>query len=141
MVAPRDGWRPPVVQASAATGDGVAALAEAIDQHRAWLRADPTRQRGRAEARAGHELERLLREGLMRELRDRVVKALFDDAIARIASRRIDAHTAATQLIDELLGTRRDGTQATRRAGPALRAGWREREPGREGRRADEDRS
>jgi LAO/AO transport system kinase len=101
-----DGWRPPVLKTSAATGEGVAALADAIDQHVAWSAADPVRHRRRAEARARYELERLLREELLRQMRDRLGEADLIAAASAIAERRDEPYAAVGRLTQRVLRER-----------------------------------
>jgi LAO/AO transport system kinase len=96
---PRDGWRPRVLQASAATGQGIEALAEAIDEHRAWLAANPELRRARAEAAAAAELRRAVIDELLRRA------ALDGDALAdaarAVAARQLTAHQAVARLLGE----------------------------------------
>jgi LAO/AO transport system kinase len=90
----RDGWRPPVLVTSAARGEGLAALADALAEHAAWLAADPARRARRASERARYEIERLLREELLQELRDQLGARLHGLALD-VAARRADPYTAA----------------------------------------------
>jgi LAO/AO transport system kinase len=99
----RDGWRPPVLKTSAATGDGVADLADALADHAAWLAADPERRARRSRARARYELERLVREELMRRLADRFGAGL-EEMVGALAVGRADPYTAARRIVAELLG-------------------------------------
>jgi LAO/AO transport system kinase len=97
--APRIAWKPPIIRTVAATGDGTDALVAAIAKHRAWAAESGERvARRRASARA--EVEELLRESLVRRLRDRLGEDRVEEAIARVAERAIDPYAA----VDELLG-------------------------------------
>jgi LAO/AO transport system kinase len=95
---PRDGWRPRVLQASAATGGGIDALAEAIDEHRAWLAANPEVRRARAEAAAAAELRRVVIDALLRRA------ALDDGALAEAVRAIATRHMTAQQAVERLLG-------------------------------------
>ena len=96
--APRIAWKPPIVRTVAATGEGTDALVAAIAKHRAWAAESGERDaRRRAAARA--EVEALLRESLVRRLRDRLGEERVESAIARVAERAIDPYAA----VDELL--------------------------------------
>ena len=94
---PRDGWRTPVLLASAATGKGVDALATAIDEHGAWLAANPTHRRARAEAAATAELHRSLVAELLR--RHHIPADGVADAVKSIADRRLSPAQAVERLL------------------------------------------
>ena len=57
-VAPRrpEAWQPPILQTTASSGDGVAEVVAALDEHRAWSQASGELQR-RRERRARAEIE------------------------------------------------------------------------------------
>jgi LAO/AO transport system kinase len=96
--APRIAWKPPIIRTVAATGEGTDELVAAIAKHRAWAAGSGEREaRRRAAARA--EVEELLRESLVRRLRDRLGEARVESAIARVAERAVDPYAA----VDELL--------------------------------------
>ena len=97
--APRIAWKPPIVRTVAATGDGTDELVAAIAKHRAWV-AESGERAARRSASARAEVEELLRESLVRRLRDRLGQDRVEDAIARVAERAIDPYAA----VDELLG-------------------------------------
>jgi LAO/AO transport system kinase len=103
--APRDGWRPPVLLASAERGEGVAELAGAIDAHRAHLRAT-----------GGWEARR----------RDRW-RARVRSVVERRVARRLWEGPAATLLED---GGAAEGASPYEAADRLLeRAGWHEARP------------
>jgi LAO/AO transport system kinase len=95
---PPDGWRAPIVRTVAVRGEGVDGLAEACEQHRAFLESTGAlaerRRRRAAQAIRGIVLERLGRAMVAPEVD--VASALPQ----RVADRQIDPFTAA----DELLG-------------------------------------
>jgi len=98
--APRIAWKPPIVRTVAATGEGTDALVAAIAKHRAWAAESGERDaRRRAAARA--EVEALLRESLVRRLRDRHGEERVESAIARVAERAIDPYAAVDELLRE----------------------------------------
>jgi LAO/AO transport system kinase len=106
LAGERVGWRPPVLTASAATGQGVAALADAIAAHAAWLAADAERRTRRARERARHELERMLKDELLRQLHDRLGEADLGATAAAIAERRDHPYAAVDRLVRRTLEVR-----------------------------------
>ena len=94
----RTEWKPPIVRTAAATGDGVPELVAAIAKHQEWSAASGEQERRRrAAARAA--IEDLLREALVRRLRDRIGGDRVEGAVARVADRTLDPYAA----VDELL--------------------------------------
>ena len=94
----RTEWKPPIVRTIAATGEGVAELAQAIDRHGAWAAKSGERDRRRRAAARG-EVEDLLREALVKRLRDRLGDERVERAVERVARRDLDPYAA----VDELL--------------------------------------
>lgn len=103
--AEAQGWEPPVVKTVAATGEGVEALAEALDRHRAHLEATGERRlRDTARARAGFVAilrERLLAGALARLEAE---QGRLDEVAARIAAREADPYLLAEELSARLRG-------------------------------------
>ncbi len=97
---PRTEWKAPIVRTVAATGEGVAELVAAIERHGAWSTQSGDRERRRREA-ARVEVEDLLREALVRRLRDRVGQGRVDAAVARVADRALDPYAAVEELLRE----------------------------------------
>ncbi len=97
---PRTEWTPPILRTTASTGEGVDQLVRAIEKHRAWAAASGERERRRRDA-ARAEVEQLLREALVRRLRDRVGGGGLERAIARVAERAIDPYAAVEELLRE----------------------------------------
>jgi LAO/AO transport system kinase len=97
------GRPPPLLKASAATGHGVAALADAVDAHLAWLSTDGRREQ-RARARARAELARLLRDELVRAALARLGETDLDQASALVAAHRRDPYAVADELIGRVFG-------------------------------------
>jgi len=96
----RTSWKPPIVRTVAATGENVPQLVEAIEKHRAWAAENGERDRRRRDA-ARAEVEELLREALVRRLRDRVGEDRVARAVLRVADRAIDPYAAVEELLKE----------------------------------------
>jgi LAO/AO transport system kinase len=96
----RTEWKPPIVRTAAATGENIPQLVEAIARHGAWARESGECERRRRDA-ARAEVEDLLRESLIRRLRDRVGDDRVDRAVARVADRAIDPYAAVDELLKE----------------------------------------
>ena len=94
----RTSWKPPIVRTVAATGENVPQLMDAIEKHRSWASENGERDRRRREA-ARAEVEDLLREALIRRLRDRVGDDSVDRMVARVAERSIDPYAAVEELL------------------------------------------
>ena len=94
-----DGWNVPIRQTVAATGDGVAKLADTFDEHRSWL--DRTgegdlRERRNAGTRIRWMAEELVLGGL------RPGAPAFDTAVDAVVSRHSDPAAAARDLVRAL---------------------------------------
>ena len=83
---------PPILVTSATTGDGVAALADAVDAHR-----DTARAPDRARERAAHQLRRALATLSARRAAGR---ADWTSTVDAVANRELDPLTAAERLLD-----------------------------------------
>ncbi len=94
----RTEWKPPIIRTSATTGENVPQLVEAIAKHGEWAAESGERDRRRRDA-ARAEVEDLLREALVRRLRDRLGEERVDRAVVRVAERAVDPYSA----VDELL--------------------------------------
>lgn len=84
-------WVPPVVVCSAATGEGTAAVWEAVEGHLAA--GEPAARR---RSRARHELERAVAARIAARLGD---GRLDPDLVAAVEERRIDPWSAAARLV------------------------------------------
>jgi LAO/AO transport system kinase len=102
-----EGWTPPVVKTSAATGEGVDELWAAIESHREHLESTGALDRNRR-ARLLAEVQTLAAQ----RVRERVARGLADDEelATALAERRIDPYRAAARLLER-----------TADAGPAIR--------------------
>src|ERR671928_362537 len=98
-LAPQEGWRPPIVRAEAARGEGVADLVERLGEHRAYIEQEGTlSERRRRNLRS--EVLGLCTYRLPRRLEE----AIGDDAeftrlLDEVVSRRLDPASAATQIL------------------------------------------
>ena len=96
---PERRWTPPVVKTVASTSDGVDALVEAIDEHRAWLVASGELAVRRVR-RARDEVEALAVALLRRRLEAGEGSQRLTQAAEQVASGDLDPHTAAERLVD-----------------------------------------
>jgi LAO/AO transport system kinase len=91
-------WRPAVVKAVAARGEGIADVVAAIARHRTFLERDDELRR-RRERRAAVEVEEIA----LATLRGRIATLRPDEALpglaARVAAGELDPYTAADQLL------------------------------------------
>ena len=83
---------PPVMLTTATTGEGVAELADAIDQHR-----DAAREPIAARDRAEHQVRRALADVAARHA---TARPEWEETIASVADRDLDPVTAADRLLD-----------------------------------------
>ena len=96
----RTTWKPPIVRTVATTGDGVTELVDAIERHRGWAAESGERERRRRDA-ARVEVEDLLRDALVKRLRDRVGDEHVERAVAKVAERAIDPYAAVEELLKQ----------------------------------------
>ncbi len=89
-------WRPPVVSVSAASGDSLPDLLEAISGHRRFLEEEPEGQR-RRQSQAAVAVASLLRARLERRLRE-LIETADPELIDAVASRRLSPGDVARQL-------------------------------------------
>lgn len=97
-LAPRaaGGWDVPVRQTIAATGDGVGELADAFDDHLAWLDRSGERA-GRERRNAATRIRWMAEELVMKRLRPGCPE--FDRAVTDVVERRTDPAGAARLLV------------------------------------------
>jgi LAO/AO transport system kinase len=96
----RTEWKPPIIRTTAATGENVPLLVEALERHGEWARESGERERRRRDA-ARVEVEELLREALVRRLRDRVGPERVEEAVARVAARAVDPYAVVEELLKD----------------------------------------
>ena len=90
-------WRPPVLKTRAATGEGVAAVVEAVER----FAGHPADTRERRRARARMRLTDLLRQQFVERLERRdETRKLLDDAVERMAAGDLDPYAAAAEIME-----------------------------------------
>jgi LAO/AO transport system kinase len=94
-----DVWRPPVVAAVAAKGEGIDEVWGAIAAHRRHLEATGRLERRRAD-RIVEELHTIVAEKLVERARLALHGDDFDELRRRVVAREVDLYTAAGQLLD-----------------------------------------
>ncbi len=94
-------WTPPVLRAVAESGEGVAEVLAAIDQHRAHLR-ESGQFAARERARAASELRAGLREALLADWRAASPPQAFEGVLDRVLAREL----APAQAIELLVRSR-----------------------------------
>jgi LAO/AO transport system kinase len=97
-------WRPPIVLTTATSGEGIADLWAAADEHRAYLERSGELVR-RRERRLIEELDRVLVRRLAADVRAVADGEVYDRLTAAILAREVDPHAAAAELL-EALGVR-----------------------------------
>jgi len=93
-----DAWSPPVLQTTAQTGDGVAEVVAALDEHRAWSRESGELQR-RRERRARAEIEAIAVAALRARWSGVGDHAQLGSLAAAVAAGESDPYTAADALL------------------------------------------
>ncbi|HEX6030654.1 MAG TPA: methylmalonyl Co-A mutase-associated GTPase MeaB [Tepidiformaceae bacterium] len=96
-LAPAGSRRPPILKTTAIKGEGLGELADAIDQHRAWLESSG-QLRHQREADARHQVLGIARQILLEKIRQSTPEAALEALVARVADREIDPHSAAEEL-------------------------------------------
>ena len=94
-------WRPPVVRAIAAQGEGVDDVVTALGEHRRWL-ADRGELEQRRRARAAAEVEAIALEHLRARLGDLRGGNALEHLAKRVAAGELDPYRAADELVDGL---------------------------------------
>lgn len=92
------GWKIPILKTIASEGQGVEALLDAVQAHRAYL-VEGGRLAALARARVASELETLLREALLAELADSLGPQEIERTIDEVLARRLDPHSAVDGLV------------------------------------------
>jgi LAO/AO transport system kinase len=93
-------WKPPVLKATALTGEGIPELVEKIEEHRCFIEGAPECRETSMKARAEAELVEAIREKVTSSLIEELKKAdRFDELIHEIMERKIDPTSAAQRLL------------------------------------------
>ncbi len=93
------GWRPPVLKTVALRGEGVAAAADAIEKHEAYLDQNGLRrvkERGRIE----DELVRLLQRELLARALTKSSPTRLQELVDEITDRKMDVYTATQEMLN-----------------------------------------
>ena len=91
-------WRPPVVRAIAARGEGLDDLVTALDEHRRWL-VDRGELEQRRQARAAAEVEAIALGQLRSRIGDLRGGTALDQLAKRVAAGELDPYAAADDLV------------------------------------------
>ena len=94
-------WRPPVLKAVAARGEGNAEVMTAIDDHFAWMQASGT-LRDRRVRRAVDEIEAIAIQALRARIGDLRQGQGVDELAAQVVDGTSDPYAAADQVVDAL---------------------------------------
>ena len=90
-------WRPPVLQTRAVTGEGVAAVVEAVER----FAGQPATTRERRRIRARTRLMDLLRQQFVERLERRdATRKLLDEAVERLAAGETEPYAAAAEIME-----------------------------------------
>ena len=93
-------WRPPIVPTVAFRGEGIAELAQALEDHHAWL-VESGQLAVRRTRRAREEIEAIALGALRARWGDVGGRSSVDELAAAVAAGRADPYTAADQLLAE----------------------------------------
>jgi LAO/AO transport system kinase len=101
-LAPADGRPTPILKTEALRGEGVAELAEEIDQHRAFIEAEGTlAERRRRNLRS--EVIAICTHRMRRKLEQQVDEDdAFSELFNAVVERKIDPASAASQILEQL---------------------------------------
>jgi LAO/AO transport system kinase len=94
-------WRPPVVKAVAARGEGIDEIVAAIERHRQWSRTHDELRR-RREQRAAAEVEAIVLEALRRRIAALGDGSSLAAAAAAVAAGDQDPYTAADDILSSI---------------------------------------
>ncbi len=97
-LAPPAPWTPPVRRTAAATGEGIAALLDALDDFHAWQAETGERARRRAR-RCRAELAAALEDGIRAQVLAALPRDGIEAVIARVEARRLTPADAAAELL------------------------------------------
>lgn len=103
LITPRDGWRPPVIRTVAKSGRGINEVLEQLERFRKFRDGQPDRQKIYRD-RLADELLSTVKLELLNTLAGRVREnSEFWKLIDRMASKKIDPHSASKILIHHLV--------------------------------------
>jgi LAO/AO transport system kinase len=93
------GWKPPIVETSAASGQGIDDLVTRLDAHASWLAESGEGERRRV-ARAREEITVLAVTQVRERLGALPGEARLEELAAQVASGKLDPYSAADQLVE-----------------------------------------
>jgi LAO/AO transport system kinase len=96
-LAPAGSRRPPILKTIALKGEGLAEVADAIDEHRAWLESSGQLEQQRA-IDARHQVLGITRQILLEKIRQTTPEPELEALVKRVAARELDPHSAAEEL-------------------------------------------
>ena len=102
-LAPAGSRRPPIIKTTAVKGEGMEALAEAIDAHRQELESSGQLEEQRA-IDARHQVLGIARAILLERIRVSTSDDELDALVRRVAARDLDPHSAAEALVASVGG-------------------------------------
>ncbi|HEY4669992.1 MAG TPA: methylmalonyl Co-A mutase-associated GTPase MeaB [Tepidiformaceae bacterium] len=102
-LAPAGSRRPPIIKTTAVKGEGMEALAEAIDAHRQELESSGQLDEQRA-IDARHQVLGIARAILLERIRVSTSDDELDALVRRVAARDLDPHSAAEALVASVGG-------------------------------------
>ena len=94
-------WLAPIRKTVAASGQGIPELADAVDEHLAWLDSTGTRAKRRLD-RARLQVREIALGAIRRRFHEVEGGDLVDELSRRVAAREIDPYTAADKLVSGL---------------------------------------
>lgn len=101
-LSPAGSRRPPILKTTATRGEGLDALATAVDEHFAGLISSGEIQRHREEE-ARHQVLSITRQIILERIRSATSDADLEALVKRVAAREVDPHTAAEDLAATVL--------------------------------------
>jgi LAO/AO transport system kinase len=96
-LAPAGSRKPPILKTTAIRGEGLAELADAVDDHRRWLETSGAIDRQRA-ANARHQVLSIARAILLEKIRAATPEDELEALVRRVADRDLDPHSAGEEL-------------------------------------------
>ena len=95
----RKGWNPPVVKTVADKGEGIAELADAIEEHFKYMKETGLIEKRRRE-RMKRELFEIVTDDIIKLVKE---KTNYRDVIEKLVRNEIDPYTAAERIVEEVL--------------------------------------
>jgi LAO/AO transport system kinase len=91
--------RTPIVRTASGLNEGIGDLADALEEHRNWISSEGRREAHR-KAQARHQVLALARQRMIERIVREHTDGALDGIVERVASRQLDPHSAADELID-----------------------------------------